>query len=65
MLERNRAYYDKLPRLRPDPERPRRSQIRADDAWYFIPFDRGDGTAEPVTVRVNGLTRTVVIAGRL
>jgi hypothetical protein len=60
-LRRNAAYYDRAPQLRPDPQQPRTEAVRADDAWYYVPFNRGKPGLEPIVVRVNGLTRAVVI----
>lgn len=61
VVARNEAYYGRLPGYRPDPERPLLERIRADDAWYFIPFARAKSDAEPLYVRVNGLTKVVVV----
>lgn len=59
-LERNAAYYAKRPEFRPDPERPVPDAIRAEDAWIWIPFERGEGQ-RPLEVRVNGITKTAVV----
>jgi len=61
VVERNKQYYGKLPNLKPDPEKPLLERIRADDAWYFIPFARAGSSAEPLYVRVNGLTKVVIV----
>jgi hypothetical protein len=61
MLARNARYYDRVPDLRPDLERPLLHAIRSDDTWYFIPFARAREGAEPLLVRVNGVTRVVVV----
>lgn len=61
MIVRNERYYGKLPNLRPDPSRPLLDSIRVDDTWYFIPFARVQANAEPLFVRVNGVTKVVVI----
>jgi hypothetical protein len=61
MIARNARYYDRVPDLRPDPERPLLDAIRADDTWYFIPFARARAGAEPLLVRVNGVTKVVVV----
>ena len=61
VLDRNARYYDKVPAWRPDPQRPLVEAIRADDAWYYIPFARQGAGAEPLTVRVNGLTRVAIV----
>lgn len=60
-LTRNARYYARAPGLRPDPERPLRDRIHADQTWYFIPFARCDEAARPVVVRVNGVTKVVTI----
>lgn len=60
-LSRNATYYDRVPGLRPDPERPLIERIYADDTWYFIPFPRTNPGAKPLMVRVNGVTKTVII----
>jgi hypothetical protein len=59
ILSRNGRYYDALPGLRPDPDRPLIDAVRADDTWYFIPFARTDAKALPVLMRVNGVTRAI------
>ena len=61
VVARNEQYYRKLPQLRPLPERPLLDAIRADDTWYFIPFARQREDAEPLYVRVNGVTKIVVV----
>ncbi len=61
VLDRNAGYYGKVPDWRPDPARPLWEAIRADDAWYYIPFARGAAGIEPLTVRVNGLTRVAIV----
>lgn len=61
IVARNERYYGKLPGMRPDPARPLLDGIRADDAWYYIPFARSTPEADPIFVRVNGLTRVVVV----
>ena len=62
--DRQAAYLARAPHLAPDPDRPQHVAIRAQDAWYFIPFDRAGGVGRPFVVRVNGLTRTVVLDDR-
>jgi hypothetical protein len=57
-VDRCAPYFAGRPELRPDPARPLLAQVRAEDAWYFIPFARGGEAAGPVVVRVNALTRT-------
>jgi hypothetical protein len=61
VVDRNGKYYDKVPHMRPDPARPMVNSIRMDDTWFFIPFARGRADAEPLYVRVNGVTKVVVI----
>ena len=60
-VDRCAPYFVSRPDLRPDPARPLTAQIRAEDAWYFIPFARGEAAAGPVVVRVNALTKTARI----
>ena len=61
LADRNACYYVKEPGLAPDADRPLVERIRAEDAWYFIPFARRDPAREPVMVRFNALTRTAVV----
>lgn len=61
LVARNAAYYARAPASTPDPQQPVLAAIRAEDAWYFIPFARRGGVGQPVTVRVNGLTKAVVV----
>ena len=61
LADRNAAYYAKAPGYTPDPARPVFASIRAEDAWYYIPFARAGGVGQPVIVRVNGLTKAVVV----
>lgn len=56
-LARSARYYDRLPAMRPDPERPLLDRCRPDEAWWWIAFARADVTQQPYAVRVNGLTR--------
>lgn len=60
-LSRNAHYYERAPKLRPDPERPLLERIHAEQTWYFIPFARSDASAKPLVVRVNGVTKSVSI----
>jgi hypothetical protein len=61
MADRNAPYYAKAPGLVPDADGVLLERIRAEDAWYFIPFARRDAARDPVVVRFNALTRTAVI----
>ncbi len=61
VVARNARYYGKLPNMQPDPQRPLMDGIRADDTWYFIPFARRGAGTEPLFVRVNGVTKVVII----
>lgn len=61
VMGRNGHYYDRLPGLRPDPDRPVVDAIRADDTWIFIPFSRGDAKQLPLIVRINGVTKAISI----
>jgi len=61
-LDRHAAYFEKAPGAAPDPLSPLRDAIRAQDAWYFVPFARRDVALKPMVVRINGLTRAVVVA---
>lgn len=61
VLQKNGPYYERLPHLRPDPEQPLLDRVRVDDAWYFVPFARAGSGAEPLLLRVNGLTRVIVV----
>ena len=63
-VDRQAPYFARHPALAPDPDRPRLGEIRAEDAWYFIPFDRRGVSDRPLLVRVNGLTRSVVLESR-
>jgi len=61
LADRNAAYYARDPGLAPDADRPLLDRIRAEDAWYFIPFARRSETRDPVVVRLNALTKAVVV----
>ncbi len=61
LADRNAPYYVKEPGLAPDADGPLVDRIRAEDAWYFIPFARRDAARDPVVVRFNALTRVAVI----
>jgi hypothetical protein len=61
LSDRNASYYAREPGLAPDADAPLDARIRAEDAWYFIPFARHDRTRDPVVVRLNALTRAVTI----
>ena len=61
-IERHAVYFAKAPGAAPDPQAPVREAIRAQDAWYFIPFARHDAALSPLVIRVNGLTRAIVVA---
>ncbi len=61
MADRNAPYYVKDPGAVPDADRALLARIRAEDAWYFIPFARRDPDRDPVVVRFNALTRTAVV----
>ncbi len=57
-VDRCAAYFARHPDVRPDPARPRLDEVRAQDAWYFVPFDRSTPTGgAAVQVRVNALTK--------
>jgi len=56
-LTRLGAYYEKKPAMRPDPDGALPALIRADETWIFVPFRRADPKADPVVVRVNGITK--------
>jgi hypothetical protein len=61
VLVRNAPYAAKLSGRLPLSERPLVEQIRLEDAWYFVPFARSDAAEKPLIVRVNALTKRVVI----
>lgn len=61
VVDSQARYYLKAPEWTPEPERPVVEQIRALDAWYYIPFARRDPGLEPLVVRVNGMTKVVVV----
>ncbi len=61
LADRNAPYYLKDPGLAPNADGPLVDRIRADDAWYFIPFARCDVARDPVVVRFNALTRVAII----
>ncbi len=60
-VARNAPYYARSPQSAPDPGRPLIEAVRMEDAWYFIPYARSDAAAKPLVVRVNALTKQVVI----
>jgi hypothetical protein len=61
LVDRNAPYYAKAPGWRPDADRPVIEAIRAFDFWWYIPFARADEANKPLMVRVNGITKAVVI----
>lgn len=63
-IDRNAPYYAKAPHLRPCPQSPLPDGILADDTCYYIPFARQGAGAEPLVVRVNGVTRVVTFGHR-
>ena len=60
-LDRLARYYEKRPDMRPDPDGALAERIRADDTWIFVPFRRADASADPLIVRVTGVTKTASI----
>ena len=54
-IDRCGPYFARKPELLPDPNRPVLDAVRAEDAWFFVPFERQPHA--PVMVRVNALTK--------
>lgn len=60
-LERLGHYYAKQPSMRPDPDCDLPELAWGDETWIYISFRRADPKAEPLVVRVNGISRTASI----
>ena len=61
VVARNAHYYRKAPKSLPNPDRPLKERITADDTLIYVPFERMDPAEKPIVVRVNGVTKTVSI----